>query len=389
MIYLDNAATSWPKPESVYTEMDNFLRQKGGNPGHGSHSLAEAARRVVEETRLLTARFIGAQQAERVIFTQNCTDSLNLALKGCLHAGDQVIVSSLEHNAVMRPLAALAKTGVDIIWIPISPETGVCEPADIAAAITPHTRMIVMVHVSNVNGVIQPVAEYAALARKHGLALLVDAAQSAGHIPLNVEEMGIDLLGFSAHKGPLGPPGLGVLYIGPRVNPATQRQGGTGSFSETEEQPEKLPDKYEAGTLNSPGIAGLGAGLAYIRSEGLEKIAAHELYLTRLLIEGLSAVEGLTLYRSPQAGRQGPLVAFNLAGHDPGEVGVILDQAFDIKVRTGLHCAPAAHRTLGTYPHGSVRLSPGYFNTCQQIEATVRAIAEIARQPSGLWSGAN
>jgi cysteine desulfurase family protein len=377
VIYLDNAATSWPKPETVYRTMDRFLREKGGNPGHGSHSLAIAAKQTIEETRMLVARFINAPITERIIFTLNCTESINTGLKGLLKPGDHVITSSLEHNAVMRPLRKLEQQGVKITTMPLSSKSGVTPVEDIEAAITPQTRMIITIHASNVNGAIQPIASYGEIARRHNLIFMVDAAQSAGHIPLDVQAANIDLLAFSSHKGPLGPPGVGILYISPQVNPDTLIEGGTGSISETEKQPEILPDKYESGTLNSLGISGLAAGLQFIQNEGLEKINFHEVGLTRLLIEGLSRVPGVTVIKANDDTAQAPVISFNIQGHDPGEVGTILDQYFDIKVRTGLHCAPLAHRSIGTFPRGTIRLSPGYFNTVEEIKQVIKAISMI------------
>jgi cysteine desulfurase family protein len=358
--------------------VDRFLREKGGNPGHGSHSLASAAKQAIDETRLLVVRFINASEMQRVIFTLNCTHSLNLGLKGLLKPGDHVISGSIEHNAVARPLHKLETRGIGVTRVPLSPDSGITSAGDIEAAVGPATRMIVMTHVSNVNGVIQPVEEYGAVARRHNLIFMVDAAQSAGHIPLDVQGAGIDLLAFSAHKGPLGPPGVGVLYISLQVDPGTLCEGGTGTLSESEEQPETLPDKYESGTLNSGGIAGLGAGLKFIQREGLSKISSFELALTRRLIEGLSAIPGVVLYKAKNESLQAPVISINIPGYEPGEAGVILDQAFDIKVRTGLHCAPEAHKSIGTFPRGTVRLSPGYFNTLIEIEQTIRAISQIA-----------
>ena len=403
MIYLDNAATSWPKPEVVYRTMDQFLREKGGNPGHGSHSLAVAAKQSIDDTRLLTARFINAPEEERVIFTPGCTESINLGLKGILQPGDQVIISSLEHNAVMRPLWKLEKRGIKISRIPVSPDTGVTSPQAVEAAVTPQTRMIVMVHASNVNGAIQPIAQYGEIARRHNLIFLVDAAQSAGHIPIDVQADNIDLLAFSAHKGPMGPPGVGVLYISPRVNPDTLIEGGTGSISESEGQPGRLPWKYESGTQNSPGISGLGAGLQFIQSEGLAEINAHEAALIRALIEGLKKIPGVKLYTAKDGMPQAPVISFNIVGHPAEEVGSILDQTYDIKARAGLHCSFEAHRAIGTLPldlkrpepgedemdtlmwltslqeWGTVRLSPGFFNTAEDIERTLEAVSRIAR----------
>jgi cysteine desulfurase / selenocysteine lyase len=380
MIYLDNAATSWPKPETVYQTMDKFLREKGGNPGHGSHSLAEAARLVIDETRLLAVRFINAPKIENVIFTQNSTDSINMGMKGLLKPGDHVIISSLEHNAVMRPLAKMTCRGVTVTKVPLSEKTGVTSSEDIERAITPETKLIIVNHASNVNGCIQPIEEHGLVARKHDLTFMVDAAQSAGHIPIDVQAENIDLLAFSAHKGTLGPPGVGVLYVGPRVNPDTLKEGGTGSSSESEEQPDAMPYKFESGTLNTVGIAGFGAGLKYINETGLEKIAAHDHKLIVILKEELLKIQGVSIFSAKDDSRQLPVVSFNIQGYTPGEVGAILDQAFDIKVRTGLHCSPCAHKALGTFPLGTVRLSPGYFNSLEETETVIQAVRKIAGQ---------
>lgn len=379
MIYLDNAATSWPKPESVYQTMDEFLRMKGGNPGRGSHSLAVAAQEVVEETRMLVARLINAVERERVIFTLNCTDSLNLGLKGLLRPGDHVITSRIGHNSVVRPLTKLEQQGVKITRLPPYPKYGVMSAQDVEEAITKDTKLIVATHASNVSGVIQPIEEYGEVAKRHNLIFMVDAAQTAGKYPIDVEAENINLLAFSGHKGLLGPPGTGVLYVGNRANLNSLREGGTGSHSELEEQPMALPYRYESGTVNSVGISGLGAGLKYIFSEGLERIHAHEQYLTDRLIAGLSHIPRVILYAAKDGSKQAPVVSFNLEGSAPGEVGAILDQTFDIKVRTGLHCAPAAHKTLGTFPLGTIRLSVGYFNAVDDIDFTLEAIEKIAK----------
>jgi len=386
MIYLDNAATSWPKPESVYQTMDKFLREKAGNPGRGSHSMTVAAGKTVEETRLLVARLINAPEKERVIFTLNCTDALNLGLKGLLRPGDHVITSSIEHNSVARPLRKLERQGVKITRLRPSPETGVVSSRDIEQAITKDTKLVVVTHASNVNGAIQSIEEYALVTRRHNIILLVDAAQTAGKHPIDVQAHNIDLLAFSGHKGLLGPPGTGVLYVGERVSLDTLREGGTGSHSEQEEQPSELPYRYECGTANSVGIAGLGAGLKYIFSEGWDVIRAHEESLISNLIEGLSNIPGVTIYQAKDRSRQAPVISINIEEYEPEEVGAILDQAFDIKVRPGLHCAPAAHKTLGTYPSGTVRFSPGYFNTVEDISSALQAVGKIAKAklPAGI-----
>ena len=378
MIYLDNAATSWPKPEIVYRTMDEFLRTKGGNPGRGSNSMALAARETVEETRRLVARLINATETNRVIFTLNCTDALNLGLKGLLKPEDHVITDCIGHNSLVRPLKKLAAQGVKVTRLPPLPGTGVLSPRDIENAITKETKLVVVTHASNVNGLVQPVEEYGKVTRRHHLIFMVDAAQTVGKYPIDIAAGNIDLLAFSGHKGLFGPPGTGVLYLGNHVNLDTVREGGTGSFSEQEEQPEILPDKYESGTLNSVGIAGLGAGLKFIFDETLDKIIAHEKYLSGKLIAGLRDIPGVILYLPEDLSQMAPVVSFNIKGYQPGEVGTILDQAFDTKVRAGLQCAPAAQKTLGTFPSGTVRISPGYLNVAEEIELTVKAVERIA-----------
>ncbi len=313
MIYLDNAATSWPKPESVYQTMDEFLRKKGGNPGRGSHSLAVAAKETVEETRMLVARLINAPEMERAIFTLNCTDSLNLGLKGLLRLGDHIITDCIGHNSLVRPLKKLEYQGVKITRLSPS-EVGVVSVGDIEKAIVKETKLVVVTHVSNVTGVIQPIEEYGAIARRHSIIFMVDAAQTAGKYPIDVQAGNIDLLAFSGHKGLFGPPGTGVLYVGSRVDLDSLREGGTGSHSEQEEQPADLPYRYESGTLNSVGISGLGAGLKYILTESLERICAHENSLVDKLIEGLTYIPGVTLYTVKDRSRQAPVNLFECRG---------------------------------------------------------------------------
>jgi selenocysteine lyase/cysteine desulfurase len=249
---------------------------------------------------------------------------------------------------------------------------------DLEEGINEDTRLVAITHASNVTGVIQPIEEYGAIARKHEVVFMVDAAQTAGKYPIDVQASNIDLLAFSGHKGLFGPPGTGMLYIGDRVSLETLCEGSTGSHSELEDQPLTLPNRYESGTLNSIGISGLGAGLKFIFSEGLERIRAHELYLTEKLINGLSNIRGIKLYTSIDISKQAPVISLNIGGYEPADAGAILDQVFDIKVRIGLHCAAAAHKTLGTFPTGTIRLSPGYLNTIEEIEGTLQALEKIA-----------
>jgi len=378
IVYLDNAATSWPKPESVYRAMDSFIRTKAGNPGRGGHSMAAAAKDVVDETRMLAARLINAPEINRVIFTFNCTDSINMGLKGLLKPGDHIITDCISHNSVSRPLVKLERKDVRVTRVKPSPGADYPSVEDITVAINDRTRLLIFTHASNVNGVIQPVAEYGKLARQYNLLFMVDSAQTAGIFPIDVQEYNIDLLAFSGHKGLLGPAGTGCLYIGDRVKLDSLREGGTGSYSELLDQPETLPDKYESGTLNGVGICGLGSGIQYILGETMVKIQQHERNLTARLIEGLQQIKGIKIYTARDIKYQAPVISCNIAGYDPGDIGNILDHAFNIKVRTGLHCAPLAHESLGTFPSGTIRLSPGYYNTEGDIDRTIAAFAKIA-----------
>jgi cysteine desulfurase/selenocysteine lyase len=389
MIYLDNAATSWPKPEAVYQTMDAFMREKGANPGRSGHDMAVAAEKVMEETRVLLARLLNAADEKDIVFTLNCTDSLNLALKGLLKPGDHVITSSIGHNSLTRPLRKLEHRGVKVTRLLPFSEEGFVSPRDIEQAIGPTTRLIAVTHASNVSGVIQPIAEYGEVARRHDLVLLVDAAQTVGTLPIDVQAANVDLLAFAGHKGLLGPTGTGGLYMSKRVELEPLKEGGTGTASESEEQPSGRPQMYESGTPNTVGIAGLGAGIRYLMSRTLADIQMHKKTLVDRLLDGLAAIASVTVYGPRDRTRRVSVVSFNIEGWSPDEVGAVLDQAFDIKVRTGLHCAPAAHKVLGTYPHGSVRASVGCFNSVAEIDFLLEALAKIARaEPAKLGAGA-
>jgi len=379
MIYVDNAATSWPKPEIVYETMESFLREKGGNPGRASHSLAIAAGTAIEEARILAARLINAPEKNRVIFTSNCTDALNLGLKGLLKSGNHVITDRISHNSIVRPLTKLEQQGVKVTRLEPSSEDGFLSAKEIENAIIKDTKLIVITHASNVTGVIQPIEEYGVVARKHGLIFMVDGAQTAGTYPIDVHDGNIDLIAFSGHKGLLGPTGTGVLYVGERAELDSIREGGTGSQSELEQQPTELPQRYESGTPNTVGIAGLGAALRYILGQSINKIRAHEIRLTNHLIEGLSQLPEITVYGPKDSTKQVAIVSFNINGWEPAEIGAVLDQSFDTKVRTGLYCAPAAHKTFGTFPKGSVRIGLGCFNTHEEIDFTLEALTKITR----------
>ena len=381
MIYLDNAATSWPKPEAVYQAMDSLMRHTGASPGRSGHLLSVTAARIIYETREALCQFLGIADPSHVVFTSNATEALNLAIRGLLHIGDHAITSSLEHNSVMRPLRALEKKGVEVSVVNCAAD-GSLDPGDIERAIRPYTKLVVLSHASNVVGTILPVAEVGRIAREHSIPLLVDAAQSAGCYPIDVEAMNIDLLAFSGHKSLFGPQGTGALYMRPGTESQLEplKYGGTGSYSEYEHQPDFLPDKYESGTPNTVGLAGLGAGVRFVMQEGLSTIRQKEERLTRLLMEGLAAIPGVDIHGKSHPGERVAIVSFNISGLTPSEVALQLEEDFRIMCRPGLHCSPVAHKTLGTFPRGSVRLSPGHFNSGHDIERTVEAVSQIARK---------
>jgi cysteine desulfurase family protein len=381
MIYFDNAATSWPKPAAVIDAMSFFMTEVGANPGRSAHRLSIEAGRIVYETREVLARLFNVQDPLRIVFGLNVTEALNLALRGILRPGDHVITSSMEHNSVMRPLRALEEAGVVEIHVVSCSSEGFLDPDDVESALKPETRMIVLNHASNVVGTVLPVAEAGEIARRHNTLLLVDAAQTAGAYPLDMEAMNIDLLAFTGHKGLLGPQGTGGLCIGERVEAEEIepiKRGGTGSRSEREEQPTFLPDRCESGTPNTVGLAGLRAGVEYVLQEGVGSIRAHEVSLTRRLTSGLTGIDGVTVYGSHDAELQTATVSFNVKGLEPSEVGPKLDEGYGVLSRVGLHCAPAAHRTVGTFPVGTVRFGLSYFNTAEEVDAAVGAVREIA-----------
>jgi len=381
MIYFDNAATSWPKPARVIEAMSHFMTEVGANPGRSAHRLSIEAGRIIYETREALARLFNIDDPLRIVFGLNATEALNLALRGILRPGDHVVTSSMEHNSVMRPLRALQDQGVvEITVVPCSSE-GFLDPADLEAALGAHTRMIALNHASNVVGSLLPVPEAGEIARAHGVLLLVDVAQTAGAYSLDMKAMHIDLLAFTGHKALFGPQGTGGLGIGERVEAddlQPLKRGGTGSRSEREEQPAFLPDKCESGTPNTVGLAGLRAGVEFVLEHGVEDIRVHGVELTRRLIEGLSDIPGVILYGGHDSEMQTATVSFNVEGLAPSEVGLRLDEESGIMSRVGLHCAPAAHRTIGTFPIGTVRFGLSYFSTVEEVDAALMAVREIA-----------
>jgi cysteine desulfurase family protein len=388
IIYFDNAATSWPKPPGVAEAMVHFLEKVGANPGRAAHCRAVEAGRIVYDARETLAELFNVSDPLRIVFGANVTQALNLALRGLLHPGDHVVTSSMEHNSVMRPLRALecqpgpGSDGVDVTVVPCSPQ-GLLDPADVEKALRPNTKLVALNHASNVVGTVLPVAEVGAICRQHGLLLLVDAAQTGGAYPIDVQADTIDLLGFTGHKSLGGPMGTGGLVIGERVDEKQMVPlvcGGTGSNSEHELQPDFLPDMFESGTPNAVGLAGLAAGVRWVLEHGVDAIRAHEVALTQALVDGMRKIPGLTVYGTLDAELQTATVSFNIAGMVPSEVGLRLDEAYGIMCRVGLHCAPTAHKTLGTFPDGTVRFGLSGFNTLKEVEAALAAVRALAKE---------
>lgn len=382
MIYLDNAATTWPKPKRVLEDVMQCLTDYGANPGRGGHRLARQAEAKVEETRRLLARLFQVRDPKNLIFCQNGTHGINLALKGWLNPGDHVVATGWEHNAVSRPLQMLRKSrGIEVDYIPPG-KNGPVDLLLLEKALRSRTRLIVSIHASNVTGALLPVGEIGSIARGKGIPLLVDAAQTAGVVPIDVESMGISMLAFSGHKGLLGPQGTGGVYLTSDLSVRPLMEGGTGSHSEHLWQPEERPVGFESGTPNTPGIAGLNAGLHFLFEKGLKSIWEHETALAKKIAEGLASMKGIRLY--PSGSPSVPVVSFNMEGVDGTEVSAILDEHYGIAVRSGFHCAALAHQTLGTAEAGTVRVSPGFFNTDQDVEALLQAVREIREAFTGI-----
>ncbi len=376
-LYFDNAATSSPKPQIVLDRIQAALTEFNANPGRSGHPAALAAAREVLTCREALAALLGCEDPARIAFAFNCTDALNLAIKGVLRYGDHAIATQLEHNSVLRPLSALAARGrISLSIVPPRPD-GFVSPDDIRAAIRKNTRLIAVTHASNVTGAIQPVAAIGQMARREGVCYLIDGAQALGALPVSVRALGCDLYAFPGHKSLLGPMGTGGLYIRPGLSLRPLREGGTGTDSESVLQPESLPEKYESGTLNLPGIAGLGAGCAFVK-ERVSAIMAHERELTQAVYEGLSAIPGAEIYSPREEAARAGIVSFNLEGMTSSDVSDRLANA-GIAVRGGLHCAPGAHRFLSTLRRGAVRASVGYANTFEEVDAFLAAVKRIAK----------
>lgn len=379
-IYLDNAATSFPKPPSVCDAVDRAMRGNAANPGRGGHQLSLEAGRMVMECREAVAGFFGIADATRIAFTANATEAINLGLFGLLRPGDRVVTTSMEHNAVMRPLHALQESGVELVYVK-GDRQGFVAPRAIREACASPTRLVVMTHCSNVTGTLQAIEEVGPWCRQQGILFMVDAAQSAGIFPIDVNEQAIDLLAVPGHKGLMGPPGTGFLYVRPDLSLRPLLYGGTGTYSNSVAQPAEMPERLESGTLNIIGLAGLLSGLQFLGETGIDRVRARERALLEQLTAGLRAIPGVALHGPLDMARHGGALSLTIENLDPSSAGFRLDREYGICCRVGLHCAPEAHRTIGTFPQGTVRLSPGYFNTTAEIDATLAAIRVIAASP--------
>jgi len=380
-IYLDNAATSWPKPDAVYASVDRYLRQNGAPAGRGqSHEAAEVSRQIAQ-LRTRIAELLGAPHAGQIVFTFNGTDSLNLAIRGIVRSGDHVITTQVEHNSTLRPLRFLEQQGEVELTIVRCDGQGMIDVDDVRAQIKPNTALIALNHVSNVTGTIQPAQAIGKLAREHDLVFLLDAAQSLGHMPVDLQQINCDLLAAPGHKGLLGPLGTGILYVAERLveRLAPLRLGGTGTKSELITQPESMPDKFEAGNHNVPGLLGLGAGVQYLNERSIADLERHERSLTKPLLDALEATEGVRVQGPSQLVDRLGVVSFQLGQHEPGELATLLEMSAGVQGRPGLHCAPLIHQALGTADQGgTMRLSVGAFTTTNDVVAAIEGIRQLA-----------
>jgi len=381
-LYLDNAATSFPKPREVLEAMASYARDLGASAGRGAYHEALETGEILDECRRRLARLIGAETAGQVVFTFNCTGALNLAIKGLLRCGDHVVTSVMEHNSVLRPLNALRdQIGISITYVPADPTSGTVCIDRLFDAVQPRTRLIALVHGSNVTGSLHDVAAAGAEARRRGIPLLVDAAQTAGHVPIDVQAMGIDLLAMPGHKGLMGPLGTGALYIRPGLEQSIRPlvEGGTGSVSERAVQPDFLPDRFESGSHNAIGLAGLRAALEWIERRSVEWLHAHNQQLAARFLEQTEGIDGLRTYGPRKAADRVAVFSLRMTGLDPEELSALLESEHGILTRSGLHCAPLAHQAIGTHNSGgTTRLSFGPFNTPADVERCAEALRQLA-----------
>ncbi|WP_282192482.1 aminotransferase class V-fold PLP-dependent enzyme, partial [Romboutsia ilealis] len=378
MIYLDNAATTFPKPEAVYDAVMDCMKNYCANPGRSGHKLAMKSAREIYDARENIAKLFNIDNPMNIVFTNNATDSLNLAIKGIVNSGDHIITTSMEHNSVIRPIKALEKLGIENTIVQCDKD-GFLDVKDLKKAIKPNTKLIVTTHASNVCGTLIDIKTVSEIAKLHNILYLVDASQTAGVYNIDLKEVYADMLAAPGHKGLLGPQGTGILYIREGLNINILKEGGTGSKSEDLFQPDLFPDKYESGTHNTPGIAGLNEGVKFILKEGINKIKEHEEELCRYMLERLNEVPNIKIYGTKDANKRASVIAVNIGNMDSGEITFLLDNEYDIATRSGIHCAPLAHKTLGTFEQGAVRFSMGYFNTKEEIDKAIEALKEISK----------
>lgn len=374
-IYLDNGATSFPKAPGVSDAVCNYINNVGGNVGRGTYESAYSAGRIVYETRELLSSLFNFDNPLNVAFTMNITQSLNILLKGLLKSGDHVIVSSMEHNAIMRPIMTLNKNGVEFDRVQCSRE-GILNPKDLEVLIKPNTKLIVMTHASNVSGTILPIEEVGKICKSHGIYFILDAAQSAGVLEVDFKKFNLNALAFTGHKGLLGPQGIGGFLVDEILSKEIEPfiEGGTGSLSESECQPDYMPDKFESGTLNIPGIYGLNAALKYINNVGINEIYEKEMLLTERFLNKVQNISGFNIAGINGTAGRTAVVSIDFKNHDNSEIAFILDRDFGIMTRVGLHCAPSAHKTLKTFPEGTVRFSFGHANTIEDVDYAVDSL---------------
>lgn len=377
MIYLDNGATSFPKPKEMIEAMDACMMSYCGNPGRSGHNLSRRTGEEVYKTRKRLAEFFQIADPGSIIFTNNTTQALNMAIKGVLKRGDHVITTSMEHNSVLRPIHGMAGQGVEYTIVPCR-EDGSLETARIEEAIHPNTKLLVCTQASNVTGTILPIKRLGSLCRKHNLLFLVDGAQGAGHLPMDARDM--DMLAAPGHKGLLGPLGTGFLYVRKGIDLKPLMEGGTGTASKDIRQPLEMPEGYEAGTINAPGIIGLGASLSFVKKIGVEAICDHQRELTTLLDCSLRNMKRVTVYGPSDCHKKVGIVTFNIKGYNCEEIASLLNDEFGIAVRGGFHCAGLAHKTIGTWDTGAVRMSAGLYNTKRQIQIAIDAVNELAKR---------
>lgn len=382
MIYLDNSATTFPKPREVAGRMGECMRQYCANPGRSGHRMSMRIGNEIYECREKIARMFNVPFPGRVIFTSNATEALNIAIKGLLRKGDHVIITSMEHNSVLRPVHKLKERGLVDYSVARANIYGYVPWEETEALIRPNTRLIVMTHASNVCGTVNPVRKVGEIAKKHNIPFLVDGAQSAGIIPIDMERDHISALALPGHKALYGPMGTGVLCLGRNINPDPLKEGGTGTNSKEAHQSEEVPDKYESGTVNGVGICGLSAGLDFINRVGMDTIYNHDMHLTGIMLEDLSVIKGVGIQGYLTCTNRLGVISITIDGKDPAEVAAVLDKHYGIAVRAGYHCSPLAHETLGTFDTGSIRFSIGAFNTLNDTKTAVYAIDQICKTDS-------